>query len=584
MNQHSAPVVQDSLENQIQAVGAGILVLCAVTAAVWPGVVIGAAGTALWRWLQRPTLWARVLCAAAPLALFVPLHAMLVAGWLIRDLAAAAVPGHVIRGVNGSAAVRSIVVEVLAGPLFLEAGLLGRLLVRRSLGAQIRRDQRADRRRRTAIAGTRQLASLLPDPHAVPAHLRTAHPEGHIRLGVDRETGRPFDLQLPGDLAAHVFLPGISGAGKTNTLTRLADGALVNGYGVVIVDCKGGDLGGTARALAAKRGVPFFLVDPDALDSLGYNPCSGDAPSVANKLVGAFSYGESAEIYKSVAMEAIPVMAAGLQAAGDEVTLETLYDACAPHGMVRIAQRIPVGLDDRLRQRLMTLGAGDGDKLAKSGYAGLQRRLGALREGKFGGLFRAEALLDWDQALSSPSVTYIALSTLAISEDVELLGRVIAQDLKQVCARRLRSMSHGAQFPHVLAIFDEFAALREADQLSDLLRQARQALMPVVVSTHYIPEALDLRKSVMGAGLFITHKVESEDANALAEAFGTYTRTELTNQLDFETGYTQKGSIKHVQSYRVHPNDLRDLPTGFVAARSRSRVQPAIVQVYEQPS
>jgi len=91
-------------------------------------------------------------------------------------------------------------------------------------------------------------------------------------------------------------------------------------------------------------------------------------------------------------------------------------------------------------------------------------------------------------------------------------------------------------------------------------------------------QPLDLRKSLIGAGLLINHRVESEDANALAEALGTHTRPELTNQLDFETGYTQKGSIRHVQSYRVHPNDLRDLPTGYVAARSSSC--PAIVQVY----
>ena len=578
---HAGPALQDSLEKQIQGVGALLMVGCVAVAALCPGAALGAAGTAIWRWLYRPPVWLRLVCAAVPLALLVPLHASIVVGWLWRDLASNVASGHLINGVDGSRMVRSIGVEVVAGPLLLEAALAARALMGRSLGAQLRRDQRADRTRRRAVAGRRQLASLIPDPHVLRTDVYSAHPAGRIRLGTDRETHRPFDLELPGDLATHVFMPGVTGAGKTNTLTRLAGGALANGYGVVIVDCKGSGLGEVARQLAERYQLPFQGVDPDDPHSLGYDPCSGDASSVANKLVGAFSYGPSAEIYKNIAMEAMPVIARGLAAAGDPVTLEALYAACGPRGMVRIAQRIPDGADDRVRDRLFALGGADEDKLGKSGHKGLQRRLGALLEGKFGDLFRAAPMLDWDIALASPSVTYIALSTLATSEDVELMGRVIAQDLKQVCARRLKHLSQGAESTTpVLAVFDEFAALREADQLSDLLRQARQALISIVVSTQYIPENIDLRKSVLGAGLLLCHRVESEDANALAEALGTRTRPELTNQLDFETGYTQKGSIKHVQAYRVHPNTLRELKVGYAALRCVATDRHAIVQVH----
>jgi hypothetical protein len=545
--------------------------------------VIGAAGAAIWRWLQRPPMWARFVCVAGAAALLLVGHQALAAGWLWRDVAAALVPGHTLAPVAVPVAARSVAFEVLAGPALLEAGLVARALIGRSLGAQLRRDQRTDRRRHRAVTGRRQLSSFLPDPHPA-AGTMASHPPGAIRLGVDRETHRPLDLELPRDLAAHVFMPGVTGSGKTTTLARLSGGALANGYAVVIVDCKGGGLGEIAKGLADAHSVPFHRVDPDHPETLGYDPCSGDAASVANKLVGAFSYGPSAEIYKSVALEAIPVIVRGLQAVGDPVTLEALYAACGLRGMIRIAQRIPAGVNDRVRDRLLTLGAVDEDRLVKSGQKGLQRRFGALLEGKFGDLFRSEAPLDWDRALSAPSVTYVALSTLATSEDVELLGRVIAQDLKQVCARRLVSHSAGTETPPpVLAAFDEFAALREADQLSDLLRQARQARMSVVVSTQYIPENIDLRKSVLGAGLLLCHRLESEDANALAEALGTETRLELTNQLDFETGYTQKGSVRHVQAYRVHPNTLRELKTGYVGVRAAMTSHASIVQIPRMP-
>jgi signal recognition particle GTPase len=45
-----------------------------------------------------------------------------------------------------------------------------------------------------------------------------------------------------GAVARHIFLPGASGSGKTNTIACIADGVLASGHGVVIVDCKGSKL------------------------------------------------------------------------------------------------------------------------------------------------------------------------------------------------------------------------------------------------------------------------------------------------------------------------------------------------------
>jgi hypothetical protein len=212
--------------------------------------------------------------------------------------------------------------------------------------------------------------------------------------------------------------------------------------------------------------------------------------------------------------------------------------------------------------------------------SGLQRRLGALLEGKFGELFRTQPMLAWERALAKPSVTYIALSALASSEDVELMGRVIAQDLKQVCARRLRQLANGDELAPILAVFDEFAALNEAEQLADLLLQARQALMPTVISTQFLPETTSLRKACLGAGLLIVHRVEAEDAEAIAAQFGTRRAMELTNQIDFETGFSEKGSARRVDKYNVNPNELRNFKTGEAAFKSVAKRRYTITRVY----
>lgn len=581
----AAPAVQGTLEDHIQLVAGLLMAASAAAAAVYPGILIGAAGAALWRWRRQPSIWLRLASAVAPLAALLALRSLLETAWLWRDMLANALPST-IKGVDGGLVWRSLPVEALAGPIALEAFALAIVLTRRTVGGQVRRDHRLDKQQWRAISGkggpVDKLQAMLPNPQSSRSAATTGHPAGFIRLGTDGETNRPFDLKLPDELATHVFLPGASGAGKTTTLTRLADGAIANSYGVIFIDCKGGDLGGTARALAERYDLPFYLVDPDDPDSLGYNPCSGDAPSVANKLVGAFTYGPSAEIYKNIAMEALPLAVRGLVAAGEGVTLETLYDAFGPRGLAKIAQKLGESDPDteRLRKRLRDLSSNQADRTGKSGQAGLQRRLGALLEGKFGELFRADDALDWDEVLDKPSVTYIALSTLASSEDVELFGRVIAQDLKQVCSRRIRAVARGEVPMPVLAVFDEFAALREAEQLADLLVQARQARMPVVVSTQFVPETVDLRKAVLSAGLIVAHRVESEDAQAIADQFGTRKRPELTNQIDFTTGYAEKGSVRRVDAYNVNPNILRTLRTGYVALKSIARERHAIVHVY----
>ena len=59
--------------------------------------------------------------------------------------------------------------------------------------------------------------------------------------------GQPFAIGAD-ELAQHIFVPGASGTGNTTTIVTLADCALSNGYGVVIIDCKGSGLGGEARS------------------------------------------------------------------------------------------------------------------------------------------------------------------------------------------------------------------------------------------------------------------------------------------------------------------------------------------------
>ncbi len=60
---------------------------------------------------------------------------------------------------------------------------------------------------------------------------------------------------------------------------------------------------------------------------------------------------------------------------------------------------------------------------------------------------------------------------------------------------------------------------------------------------------------------------------------GTFRTWEATLQTDTQFGATGLGSARLVDSYHVHPNDLRTLRQGYAAVRSVVRNEPAIVQV-----
>ena len=338
---------------------------------------------------------------------------------------------------------------------------------------------------------------------------------------------------------------------------------------MAIIDCKGGSLGKDARRLAEQHGLPYSLVDPIEPNTLGYDPCTGDPSHIANKLIGAFSFGPEAEIYKNVAMEVVPVIARAIQARGDKVTISAIYSALGKSGLVQLART----QQGALRERLLELD--DGAGVGKAGYSGLQRRLGALMEGRFGPLFEKQPALDWKRVSQAPSVTYVALSATAAGEDVELFGRVIAQDLKQLCDDRLRTPP---AIP-LLVIFDEFAALREAEQIVDLLLQARQARMPVVIATQYLPQEPAIRLPALQSGVVIAHRLNHADAEQIANELGTQSRPFTTAQVDFETGLSEKGTVRPVEEYQIHPNVLRTLPIGTAVVYSRPTERRNIVRI-----
>lgn len=569
MNDSYPTAATAPIQNWYQGQAELLYTLAAVGGLTFPGALAGALlAAALWHATREPLVRQAVFALTGVLATIALNTDVL--GWFWQ--AAVALVSSNSSPPAAPDILRSAGSELLLGPaLLLTLSVAREFRLRTPLGHLTHEHRLMTTRRGRSKALTFGFQPGDGQPDVTMAQ----HPPGAIRLGVN-ENRRAFDLALT-EIDAHVFVPGATRMGKSTTLLRLADGALSNGYGVVIIDCKGVGLSTGAKALAQRYSLPFFLVDPHDPSSLGYDACTGDPAHVANKLVGAFTFARGGEIYQQVALNAVPQIVRGIQAANQQVTLRRIQDALAQGGIARLARDI--GVDTEMGARLRDL-EGEPRGVASEGRAGLYQRLGALLEGQFGQLFEKQPALDWNKVTEAPSVTYFPLSATAAGQDVELFGRVITQDLKQLCDTRLRALTAKKAITRTLVIYDEFAALNEPRQIVDLLLQASGARMPVVLGTQFVPQEVPIRTPMLQAGTIICHRVAAEDAEAIATEIGTRDTPGVTSQVNFQTGETEMGSIRNTKEFHIHPDVLKELPVGVAAVCARRSDRKELVHVY----
>jgi hypothetical protein len=381
------------------------------------------------------------------------------------------------------------------------------------------------------------------------------------------------------ELRHHVAVIGATGSGKTTTLGRFVDAALSADWSVLIVDAKGGRLADISRELAAHHGVPSRIWLPGAADSWTYDVCAGEPTVIANRLIGAFQHGPEGEVYHNLSQAMLPAVARAVQQTGSTCDLDTVRHWLDANLLVGLARRVP---DPLLKAELL----GFNTDLHRKALAGLSGRLGALRLGTFGAwLLPSARTVDLGASLSSPGLTYLGLPATGASEDVSLIGRVLFQDLKQVAYAAL--WRKPAAQRAALVVFDEFASLREADQLIDLLLQAREARLAMVVSSQHVPKLAGLRHAILGAGMLVLHQIGSpDDADLLARAIGTRLGGELIRQVHIgPNGPFVRRWVRRVPRFRIPPDDLRQLAIGQAVVSVRlGQQRTAVVQVDPLPS
>jgi type IV secretory pathway TraG/TraD family ATPase VirD4 len=393
-------------------------------------------------------------------------------------------------------------------------------------------------------------------------------PQTETLIGSDVR-GRPARLS-DHELSAHGLILGASGAGKSTTLLTILTDQIRRGRSAVAIDLKGSPaFAHELRTAAEAAGRPFriWTLDGPTL----WNPLAhGNATELKDKLICTERFSEphyqrAAERYVQMAIGVLHTAHPSRSA-----TLDEVVEVMEPRRLAKLARNLPLESAERVHDYLATLTA---DQL--SAVRGLGTRLAIVTEshtGRFLSPGRADAPdeldeIDLRRSLEGDEVVVFSLNSSTYGRLAAQVVTLVVQDLTTSAGHRLAS---NRPLPPAIVGIDEFSALG-ADNVLGLLARGREAGLPILLATQEMADldraARGLRDQVLGiVGLKVIHRQEvPASAQTIAQLAGTVRVWEETRRFGgpvFGGLQSAGGTRRQVERYRVHPNEIKQLPTG----------------------
>lgn len=409
--------------------------------------------------------------------------------------------------------------------------------------------------------------------------------------------GEPAPLR-GSQMLSHMVTTGPSGYGKTTTLLRIMQGWLVlwapKRLPLILFDFKGDpELRRATAAMAAETNRAQHVVSVTGHSTTTYNPLRhGSSEEVASRLIetlanaegGGFesphhrSVGERWLILSVIVLDAL--VKSGEPRDGRKAsepwhrTLSDLVRLMPPTSMKEQAPRLTGEAADRATQLLSELAA---DKDLARSILGMTQRVALMNETAAGRVMRHDEGdgLDLLDVIRRGDVVVFSLDSQANAAAARAVGNLAVADLSAIMGRLQEERWAKRTERRVMVMLDEFTGLG-GGLLQGFLERARGAGGSLVVSTQtdggFTAVSPEFAESVWGnSNVWLMHRQTGESASSRAEDLGTESGwaetlqvTEDTDALGSTTGGSGVGSLRRVERFRVHPNELKSLEPGQV--------------------
>jgi hypothetical protein len=352
------------------------------------------------------------------------------------------------------------------------------------------------------------------------------------------------DVTLPSDVS-HLIAIGASGAGKTETLLRLAAAHIRLGWQVIVIDAKEDPDTGErlARFARSTRLNPQRIRTWPAAGPMDL--CRGTGMQIHDRFLACGSYSEA--YYQAVASTILRL--ACTDPTGEPRSLRELVARVEPASLkTRWA-----GTTDA--QLAANLGTSDiqGVRYRYTNLASNLEHIGATSDQPGG--------WSWD----GTDVAWVTLPTSTQTATAAAFGRALLVDL--ISYIRDPQRRHDMKRP-ILLIVEELGAIVSGDPTTaqlvvEAFERARSANVRAVVSVQTVHGLGDpptqARILHSGAGVLAHRMPQPEDISAL---LGTRYGFEASLGVTADGSLLDKGSLREQHTFVLPPATIRQLPTG----------------------
>ncbi|MFP5491052.1 MAG: type IV secretory system conjugative DNA transfer family protein [Bacteriovoracia bacterium] len=383
------------------------------------------------------------------------------------------------------------------------------------------------------------------------------------------------DLHLSDELrCTHVQIIGTTGRGKTQSVVipwTLRD--LYRGKSVILIDGKGSrDVPIKLKASIERDKLKvlvheFDLDKPE--DSVKINPLRlGTPQQIVDRIFSAFEFDDP--FYRAVQYDICGYLVRLIFEVKEVVTFRLLHELLTDEKILADKLKLLPDGHELRRHLLEFLKSPVNDRKQK--LAGLTSQLAPFATGEIAAFVNGgrnevglDEVMDSDK---STQLLMMSIPTLKYQRIGHQLGKLVLQDLAYCVGDR-----EGKRYNEFCSVFlDEFSEFAYEGFVS-ILNKARSAKVGLHLSHQSMSDlskvSPDFAKSVITNTNIkcILGLNDPETADYFARHMGTFTEEKFTEQVEEEGFFkrhkaTGRGSMREVEAYKVHPNDLKRFTRG----------------------